>query len=263
MADKTRSRPSTAISRGEPDLDRARYARRRAWRASPAASPAQAGGLYLIHVLGAVTVEQVKLACPPSTLVFSPDARFAVGEGDEHTAASLFDSRNARCRQVHPDGPIRVLGWAPGSAAFLYSTPGGTRAQRGRFPLYHRRAQRPILIAVSSSAAAYTGSGHRDGARQSRPESADRGGVARQAGDRANRELHSQAGQDDRRYARNTDHAGDDAGEHDGLLARFRRAGAAIVRGRGRPVRRAKSSPSRSSTARHSCWRAARCAVWR
>ena len=31
----------------------------------PGAAPAQAGGLYLIHVLGAITVEQVKLTCPP------------------------------------------------------------------------------------------------------------------------------------------------------------------------------------------------------
>src|SRR5690242_3626708 len=49
------------------------------------------GGLYLVHVLGAISVEQVKFTCPPSALVFSPDARFAVAEGDEHTPASLFD----------------------------------------------------------------------------------------------------------------------------------------------------------------------------
>jgi hypothetical protein len=121
-------------------------------------SPADAGGLYLVHVLGAVTVEQMKFACPPSALAFSPDARFAVGEGDERTAVSLFDSRAARCRQVLPAGPIRVLGWAPGSAAFLYSTPGGRGHSAGVFR-YTIDSAKSDLIAVSSSAAAYTGSG--------------------------------------------------------------------------------------------------------
>ena len=115
-------------------------------------------GCYLIHVLGAVTVEEVKLTCPPSMLVFSPDARFAVGEGDEHTPASLFDSRNGNCQQVSLDGPIRVLGWAPGSAAFLYSTPAGRGHGAGVFR-YNIADGKTELIAVSSSAAAYTGEG--------------------------------------------------------------------------------------------------------
>jgi len=123
-----------------------------------AASPAQAGGLYLVHVLGAVTVEEVKLSCPPSTLVFSPDARFAAGEGDEQTPASLFDSRNGNCHQVSRDGPIRVLGWAPGSAAFLYSTAAGRAHGAGVFR-YNLADGKTDVIAVSSSAAAYTGEG--------------------------------------------------------------------------------------------------------
>jgi len=123
-----------------------------------AASPAEGGGLYLIHVLGAVTVEEVKLSCPPSMLVFSPNARFAVGEGDEHTPAALFDSRNGDCHQVSLDGPIRVLGWAPGSAAFLYSTPAGRGHGAGVFR-YNIVDGKTELIAVSSSAAAYTGEG--------------------------------------------------------------------------------------------------------
>ncbi len=123
-----------------------------------AGESAEAGGLHLIHVLGAVTVEDVKLTCPPSMLVFSPDARFAVGEGDEHTPASLFDSRNGNCQQVSPDGPIRVLGWAPGSAAFLYSTPAGRAHGAGVFR-YNLADGKTELIAVSSSAAVYTGEG--------------------------------------------------------------------------------------------------------
>ncbi|MGA7763532.1 MAG: hypothetical protein WCA59_17440 [Candidatus Binataceae bacterium] len=123
-----------------------------------AGESAETGGLHLIHVLGAVTVEDVKLTCPPSMLVFSPDARFAVSEGDEHTPASLFDSRNGNCQQVSPDGPIRVLGWAPGSAAFLYSTPAGRAHGAGVFR-YNLADGKTELIAVSSSAAVYTGEG--------------------------------------------------------------------------------------------------------
>lgn len=121
-------------------------------------SPTAAGGLYLVHVLGAITVEQVKFSCPPSTLVFSPNARFAVGEGDEHRPASIFDSRNGTCQQVSPEGPIRVLGWAPGSTAFLYSTPAGRGHGAGVFR-YTIAGASTELIAVSSSAAAYTGPG--------------------------------------------------------------------------------------------------------
>jgi hypothetical protein len=122
------------------------------------ASPAEAGGLYLVHVLGTVTVEEVKLTCAPSMLVFSPNARFAVGEGDEHTPASLFDSRSGNCQQVSLDGPIRVLGWAPGSAAFLYSAPPGRGHGAGVFR-YNIADGKTELIAVSSSAGAYTGGG--------------------------------------------------------------------------------------------------------
>ncbi|HEX5314718.1 MAG TPA: hypothetical protein VFX38_07450 [Gammaproteobacteria bacterium] len=124
----------------------------------PAASPTEAGGLYLIHVLGAVTVEQVKLTCPASMLVFSPDARFAVGEGDEHTPPALFDSRNGKCRHIGLDGPIRVLGWAPGSTALLYSAPAGRDHGAGVFRYTIANGENE-LIAVSSSAAAYTGAG--------------------------------------------------------------------------------------------------------
>jgi hypothetical protein len=122
------------------------------------AAPVEAGGLYLIHVLGAVTVEQVKLTCPSSTLVFSPNALYAVSEGDQQTPPSLFDSRNGKCQQIIPDGPIKVLGWAPESAALLFSTPAGRGHGAGVFR-YTLGSRKTELIAVSSSAAAYTGEG--------------------------------------------------------------------------------------------------------
>ena len=124
----------------------------------PASSPADAGGLYLVHVLGAITVERVKFSCPPSTMVFSPDTRYAIGEGDEHTPVSIFDGRDGTCQQISPAGPIRVLGWAPGSAAFIYSTLAGNGHGAGVFR--HTIASASTeLIAASSSAAAYTGPG--------------------------------------------------------------------------------------------------------
>lgn len=121
-------------------------------------TPAQPGGLFLIHVLGAVTVEQIKLACPISTLAFSPDSSLAVSEGDAHTAPTLISIHNGRCRQVSLDGPIRVLGWAPRSAAFLYSAPPGRNHGPGVFR-YAIASGKTDVIAVSSSAAAYTGAG--------------------------------------------------------------------------------------------------------
>jgi hypothetical protein len=121
-------------------------------------SSAQAGGLFLIHVVGAVTVEQIKVACQVSMLVFSPDMRFAVGEGDAQTPPSLFDSRNGDCRQVTLEGPIRVLGWAPEDAAILYSAPPG-RARGPGVYRYDIATGKTELIAISSGAAAYTGAG--------------------------------------------------------------------------------------------------------
>jgi hypothetical protein len=126
--------------------------------ADSTAAPAQAGGLYLIHVLGTIEIEQVKIACPLSMLVFSPDARFAVGEGDQQTPASLFNLGNRKCWPVGVDGPIRVLGWAPGSGGFLYSAPAGSGHGAGVFR-YSIAGRKNNLVAVSSSAAAYTGAG--------------------------------------------------------------------------------------------------------
>src|ERR1700730_10899025 len=126
--------------------------------APDAGGSAQAGGLFLIHVVGAVTVEQIKVACQVSMLVFSPDMRFAVGEGDAQTPPSLFDSRNGDCRQVTLEGPIRVLGWAPEDAAILYSAPPG-RARGPGVYRYDIATGKTELIAISSGAAAYTGAG--------------------------------------------------------------------------------------------------------
>jgi hypothetical protein len=106
-----------------------------------------------------VSVEQVNFKCPSSTtMAFSPDGRFTVSEGDEHTPPSLFDSRSGTCIRIGPDGPIRVLGWAPGDTAILYSTPRRHGQGPGvfRYTITDRKTE---LMAVSSSAASYTGAG--------------------------------------------------------------------------------------------------------
>jgi hypothetical protein len=125
----------------------------------PTGSPSQPdGGLYLIHVIGTITIEQVKVTCPLSMLVFSPDARHAIGEGDERTAPIFFNSHNLSCQPLGVDGPIRVLGWGPSNNVFLFSTPGGAGQGPGVFR-YDIAKRKISLVAVSSGAAAYTGSG--------------------------------------------------------------------------------------------------------
>ena len=142
--------------RGERDLGRARHARR--GPGCQARRFACAGWrLYRIHVLGAVTVEQVKLSCPPSMLVFSPDARLRWAR-----ATSIRRRRSStearELPEVSPDRPIRVLGWAPEKGAFLYSAPAGRGHGAGVFR-YNIADGKTELVAASSSAAAYTGEG--------------------------------------------------------------------------------------------------------
>lgn len=117
-----------------------------------------AEGLFLINVAGAVTVERIKISCPISPLAFSPDQRFVVGEGDAAAAPMIFDRQGGACRHLGLAGPIRVLGWAPGDAAFLYAAPASNAAGPGVFR-YALASGKTDLIAVASGAAAYLTSG--------------------------------------------------------------------------------------------------------
>lgn len=124
---------------------------------TPATTPVQ-GGLFYIHVAGAVKTTRVSVNCPLSPLAFSHNGRFVVGEGDSEAAPMVFDHKTGTCHPLSIAGPIRVLGWAPGDAAFLYAAPATSANGPGVFR-YTMATGRSELIAVASGAAAYLNSG--------------------------------------------------------------------------------------------------------
>lgn len=124
----------------------------------PAAAPAEAGGLFQINVAGAVSMKQIEVNCPLSPLAFSPSGRFVVGEGDAQAAPMVFDRQTKACRSLALTSQLRVLGWAPGEAAFLYAAPATHLNGPGVFR-YTLATGRAELIAVASGAAAYLNSG--------------------------------------------------------------------------------------------------------
>jgi hypothetical protein len=124
---------------------------------TPATTPAR-GGLFFIQVAGAVKTTRVNVNCPLSPLAFSPDGRIVVGEGDSEAAPMVLDRDTGACRPLTIAGPIRVLGWAPGSAAFLYAAPAASVNGPGVFR-YTMTTGRTELISVASGAAAYLNSG--------------------------------------------------------------------------------------------------------
>lgn len=121
------------------------------------ATPAKDSLLY-IHVAGAVKTMRVSVNCPLSPLAFSHNGRFVVGEGDAEAAPMVFDRKAGTCHSLSVTGPIRVLGWAPGNAAFLYAAPATNASGPGVFR-YTIATGRSELIAVASGAAAYLNSG--------------------------------------------------------------------------------------------------------
>ncbi len=123
-----------------------------------AAPQADTGGLFYIDVAGAVKTVRVAVGCPLSPLAFSPNGRFVVGEGDAKAAPMIFDRRTRACRALALASQMRVLGWAPGDAAFLYAAPATSLHGAGVFR-YALATGRSELIAVSSGAAAYLNSG--------------------------------------------------------------------------------------------------------
>jgi hypothetical protein len=124
---------------------------------SPAKVPT-GGGLFYLHVAGAVKKARVKVGCPLSPLAFSPNGRFIVGEGDAEAAPMIFDRQTRVCHPLRIGSPARVLGWAPGDAAFLYAAAATGVNGPGVFR-YTLATGRIELIAVASGAAAYLNSG--------------------------------------------------------------------------------------------------------
>jgi len=117
------------------------------------------GGLYLIKPDGQSPPRPIEhIRCPLSHLTFSPDRHFAVADGDRGASPAIVYVRDQACRMLGLRDPIKVLGWAPNSEAFLYAGHAGEARTIGVFR-YDLATSQSRPIAVSSSAAAYASDG--------------------------------------------------------------------------------------------------------
>ena len=113
------------------------------------------GGLYLITADPSTPIHRLDgIKCLLSPLAFSPNDAFAIAQGGASAAAAIVDVHGESCSRFPSAGPLQVLGWAPNSVAFLYST--ADRDGVFRFDLLTGRSS---TIAISSAAAAYTSDG--------------------------------------------------------------------------------------------------------
>lgn len=112
-------------------------------------------GFYLITLDGTPPKRLDYIRCPLSPLSFSPNRHFAVAGG----AASpmLIYVQDQACRALGLNDPIKVIGWAPNSGAFLYTAHAGEELS-GVFR-YDLTSGQSTPIAISSAAAAYTNDG--------------------------------------------------------------------------------------------------------
>jgi hypothetical protein len=129
---------------------------------APSAAVVSSGtqsALYLVGITGLGSVTRLdKVHCQLASLHFSPNRRFAVSDGDNETAPAIVNLQDQSCAQLHVAAPIKVLGWAPDSSAFIYagSEPKSSIVGVFRFSL---TTATTVLIAVSSAAAAYASDG--------------------------------------------------------------------------------------------------------
>jgi hypothetical protein len=115
--------------------------------------------LYLVGITGLGSVTQLdKIHCQLTNLRFSPNSSLAVSAGDNETAPAIVNLQDQSCAELHVAAPIKVLGWAPDSSAFIYAArePGNSNVGVFRFL---PATGTTTLIAVSSSAAAYASDG--------------------------------------------------------------------------------------------------------
>ncbi|HYA35872.1 MAG TPA: hypothetical protein VEF03_09635, partial [Candidatus Binataceae bacterium] len=114
-------------------------------------------GLYLIGINGAVTAELVSLKCTLSPLKWSPQGRYAIGEGAASAPPIIVDWRTSKCQRLNARAPIRVIDWSADGNSFLYTEVGidGRKAVYS----YNIADGSTRLVAVSSGAAAYLATG--------------------------------------------------------------------------------------------------------
>jgi hypothetical protein len=118
-----------------------------------------ASGLNVIGISGLGSVTRLdKIHCQLASLRFSPNRRFAVSAGDSDTSPAIVNLQDQSCAELRVAAPIKILGWAPDSSAFIYAArePKSSNVAVFRFSL---ATAMTTLIAVSSAAAAYASDG--------------------------------------------------------------------------------------------------------
>jgi hypothetical protein len=118
-----------------------------------------ASGLNVIGISGLGSVTRLdKIHCQLASLRFSPNRRFAASAGDSETAPAIVNLQDQSCAELRVAAPIKVLGWAPDSSAFIYAAREPKSSNVGVFRFSLATAM-TTLIAVSSAAAAYASDG--------------------------------------------------------------------------------------------------------
>ena len=112
--------------------------------------------IYVVNLSGTGPSVKLSIDCTLSALSWSPDGRFAVGQGDSRSNPVLIDRDNGSCRQLGVGGPIHVLGWF--QKRFLYSALNPVNRIPAVF-YYDAEAGHGGLVAVSSMAAAWSSAG--------------------------------------------------------------------------------------------------------
>jgi len=127
--------------------------------------PAAAGGAALDAMDGLYVIYGAKLpqrfhqpGCALSRLSWSPNRRLAVAQGDVQVPVALIDYTAKTCQKLNIATPIKVLAWSPDSTAFIYTAPNVDARSTGIFR-YELATGAITLVAVSSSAAAYSNNG--------------------------------------------------------------------------------------------------------
>lgn len=119
---------------------------------------AQSGGLYVIGITGLGSIAHLdRIPCRLGPLSFSPNRRFVASAGGAGAAPAVVDLQNQTCAQIRAAAPVKLLGWAPDSSAFLYAA-ANDRGNRSAFR-YILAIGRSTLEAVSSKSVAYASDG--------------------------------------------------------------------------------------------------------
>jgi hypothetical protein len=117
--------------------------------------PPPASSLYLISAGPPTSIRRLDgIKCPLSPLAFSPNGAFAVAQGAASAPPAIIDVRGQQCEGFPSNIPVKVLGWAPNSTAFLYRT-----ANRSGVIRFDMLTGRSAPVAISSGAAAYADDG--------------------------------------------------------------------------------------------------------